>query len=134
MLMLWAAPVPVGHCHSDFDSRVSAHQMVLHLQLYHGGIDNANNLPSGWHWHWVLPPNGQLRTGCDLTSARRDRMLSSRADDLFGGIVVPHLDFWQHRLSYCKLVILDKHQHSFQTVALLHSGQSLPELLGIMRC
>ncbi len=134
MLMLWAAPVPVGHCHSDCGSRVSSQQMTMHLQLYHGGAENANNWPSRWHLHWVFQPSGQLAIGDDLAIAHDAPMVSSRVDDLFDTVGLSQLDSRLHQQLYVQLVIPDECQNSFQTVALLLSRRSLPELLGIMRC
>jgi len=114
--------------------------MTPHFQLCHGGTDSANNWPSGWHWHWVFPPNGEIASGCELMSAGCDRMLSDCMDDFFGKDVISQLDPWK-LWDFCRLwqlrcleAIPNARQHSFQTVALLQSGQSLPELLGIMRC
>lgn len=133
ILVLMLAPVPAGHCHSDCGSGISIQQMTLHLQIYHGGLDNEKNWPKGWHLHWGFPQHGENVTVCDVTTTG-DRMLSSCAKDLFEGIDLS-------QLNSCKLWPLVYHQplskarqHSFLTVAFLHSEQSLPELLGIMRC
>ncbi len=134
VLMLWSAPVPVGHCHGDCGPRVSNEQMSLHLQFYHGGIDNAKNWPNGWHLHWVFPSNGQIEADCEMTNGHDDQMLADLPGDLFNTDVVSVLESWQiWRLCLRQSIPNDPH-YSFQTVALLHCGQSLPELLGVMRC
>ena len=134
ILVLLLAPTPVGHCHSDCVSDVSCQQMTSHLQIYHGGVDNAKNWPEGWHLHWVFSANGEIVAGCNLTTAGNHRMASSCSDELLDGVPVSLPISWTLGQLFYHQLLPDEHQHSFLTVALLHSRLSLPELLGIMRC
>jgi len=134
ILVLLLAPIPVGHCHSLCDSDAKCQQMTSHLQIYHGGVENAKNWPEDWHVHWVFPSNGEIVAGCSISTVGSHRMVSSCCDDLFNGVFVSEPISW----TLCELIyhqsLPEELQHSFLTVALLHSRQSLPELLGIMRC
>jgi len=134
ILVLILAPVPGGHCHSDCDSIISSQQLTLHFQIYHGGPDNAGNWPEGWHLHWGFPANGESLKCCDATVFGGEIMLFSCVHDPLDGLEVSHLNSWKFWRFFCHESVPDERQHSFLTVALLHSRQSLPELLGIMRC
>ncbi|MGV3485473.1 MAG: hypothetical protein ACO1RT_13740 [Planctomycetaceae bacterium] len=133
VLMLWPAPVPVVHRHSDSGSRGADRQMVQHLQSHHGGASNAENWPDDWHWHWVCRGNAYVGLASDNAAATAAQMLPREPVDL---AEVPCVDFiecltWDQASSPPKLP--EHRRYSFHSVALLSSGLSLPELLGVMR-
>lgn len=133
VLMLWPAPVPIGHRHGDNELRAADQQMVQHLQSHHGGVANARNWPEDWHWHWVYPADGYIGLGGEEIVATTEPMLPSQPFNL------PEMPrgCWIDSLtpdrasSFAR--IPEHRRYSFQSVALLHSRQSLPELLGIMQ-
>jgi hypothetical protein len=133
VLMLWPAPLPSGHCHSDPKVERTGHKLAEHLQRHHGGWENAANWPQDWHWHWTFSADRSIGLGVDQTDRLANCNLADRhcqATDLvclyrFGGLNLQ----CEHRLTK----VPSDRQYSFQAVALLASRQSLPELLGIMR-
>ena len=133
LLMLWPAPIPIVHCHGDDALRVSDQQLVQHLVNHHGGFANAGEWPTQWHWHWVYTGDGYIGlTGEEVVSTGEQSI--SRPS-----FVLPELDGVNpieslplHRVGSLAQVIAHR-GYTFQSVALMHSRQSLPELLGIMR-
>lgn len=133
-LLLWLAPMPIGHCHGDCASRWSASQMAAHLQLYHGGTDISDDFRSGWHWHWMLRANGPL--GLDVTPvmATTTASLDCHTDAVPWIGVIPSLNSGAWNAAKTLPVVCGHRGLSYQTIALIHQRQSLPELLGISRC
>jgi hypothetical protein len=135
VLVVWPAPIPRGHSHGDQDLLRTDRQLVEHLEFEHGGLDNACNWPDGWHWHWSYSRLSFVGLDGEHGVADPDGVLSERPDELeprdlacayrTGGLDVAR---------EAQLGKIPPHrQYSFQSVALLSSRQSLPELLGIMR-
>ncbi|TWT94734.1 hypothetical protein [Stieleria varia] len=138
-VVLWAAPVPMGHCHSDGGLGWSEQQMALHLQTCHGGLANADDWPSGWHWHWVLRMDTVMRVtdiGGD-DSGSRALCIPSLDNMNFAASDHPcesKLDAWIWQSSIISPPVPMNHRHSFTTTGLLAFRHSLPELLGVIRC
>ncbi len=134
VLMMWPAPIPVGHRHCDYSSRVSGMQMARHLQCCHGGFSNSGNWPNDWHWHWVYPTNPCGQLDFDEAQGRADQMVTGRPVDTFVSPRICLLDGLASSVRPVRPLIPLPRRYAFQTVALLHSRQSLPELLGVVRC
>ncbi len=133
-LMMWPAPIPLGHRHCDYSSRVSGQQMARHLVCYHGGFSNSENWPNDWHWHWVYPTDHCGQLDGDDAQLRTDQIVMGRPLDTFVLPRISPLDCIASKVRLARPSIPLHRQHSFQCVALLHSRQSLPELLGVTRC
>ncbi len=134
-LMLCHAPIPVGHRHGDSELRGSVQEMELHLQKHHGGIANAENWPDDWHWHWhwVFPGESCVDLGCESTIASNTYLTpSEQIVACEAGCLSICLYFISDHMNSLAR-IPERCRYSFQYIALLHSSQSLPELLGIMR-
>lgn len=134
VLLLWPAPIPVGHDHGELTSRVSDQQLTWHLQCHHGGFANSDNWPTDWHWHWVFPSHGDVAVGGEVLVVQADQMVSGQRIDWLEPACVLRLECMSQQHLTVRLSIPANRQHSFQHVALLHSRQSLPELLGVIRC
>tara|TARA_A100001391_G_scaffold200756_2_gene186010 strand:- start:722 stop:1183 length:462 start_codon:yes stop_codon:yes gene_type:complete len=133
-LMMWPAPIPVGHRHSEYSSRVSDHQMACHLAFYHGGFSNSENWPNDWHWHWVYPAEHGGQTDVDNLRLSTGPMVVGRPLVPLAPPQISMLDCVQSTACFVRPSIPCQRQHSFQGAALLRSRQSLPELLGVIRC
>lgn len=134
VLILWPAPIPVGHQHSDLSLRVSDQQMAWHLKCHHGGCENSGHWPTDWHLHWVFPMDGHQGLGGSEWVVQSDQMASAQQMDLPGPACISRLECVSSKQYFAKPSLPANCQHSFQNVAILHSRQSLPELLGVVRC
>ncbi len=134
VLMLWPAPVPVGHSHAGYASQVSSQQMALHLQCCHGGVACSDSWPTDWHWHWVFPANGYIDLESEGTLAHANSMVAGQCVGLIEPMCLSYLATRTLKQSSSPPWAYTNRAHSFQNVALLNSRQSLPELLGIIRC
>jgi hypothetical protein len=107
--------------------------LLQHLQAHHGGLENCPTQPDDWHWHWVFPGDDYVGLGGEPVAAVDDVMLLMSCVDLFEPVHACFVEW----LAIDPAISLAKaprdRQYSFQSVALMHSRQSLPELLGIMR-
>ena len=131
-LAIWPTPIPIGHRHSDGLARTPALQWERHLQAYHGGLENAFGGPEDWHWHWVYPGDGYIAMDGEQFAADRQEMLSFEAA-FVPAINVQCVEVLSPERDVAISKIPEFRHRSFQSVALLNSRQSLPELLGIMR-
>lgn len=133
VLMLWPAPIPSVHYHSGPENGRADRYLVQHLELHHGGLENARHWPEDWHWHWSLSGDGYVGLIGEQVVAESEGLLDRRSWDLplsVCSFLVSRIDLGlEPRLA----TISPCRQYSFQSVALLHSRQSLPELLGVMR-
>lgn len=134
VLMMWPAPMPVGHRHSDCSSRVSADILAQHLQRFHGGIANSENWPDEWHWHWVFPTDICGNLDGDAAHSHHAQMAPVRNADLPALLLTSCRDVGAHPRSVGRSCIPRERQHSFHSLTVLRSGLSLPELLGVVRC
>ncbi len=134
VVLLWPAPVPVGHCHSDEGLGWSEQQLAVHLQTFHGGFTNADNWPSDWHWHWVYQVD--TITGANDSSSRTqcDRLVDITNRDACVHPCGSRLDAWVWKNTIISPSVPMNRRHSFMTIGLLASRHSLPELLGVIRC
>jgi len=132
VLMLWPAPVPVRHRHGDTSSPSSSAQIVRHLDHHHGGLTNAWDWPDDWHWHWVFPGNDYVGLGFEQAIDINEQMLPDQSAEL-PELVCSSLIQWLADSTRSMVKIPKCRQYAFQSVAQMHSRQSLPELLGIMR-
>ncbi len=134
VLLAWPAPLAIGHRHEDLDKQVNEHDLVQHLHEHHGGFLNADHWPDGWHWHWFYPGDACIEVGGEELTAPADEMLTGPRFQL------PAVQHWCQfdssilSRSMLRPKIPEHRRYSFQYVALVHSRQSLPELLGIIRC
>ncbi len=134
VLLAWPAPLAIGHRHDELSVQVSDQEMMQHLQEHHGGFCNADHWPDDWHWHCFYPGCSCLGVGGEDLTAPAEEMLTGPRFEL------PAVELWcqfdSSILSRAKLrpKIPEHRRYSFQYVALVHSRQSLPELLGIIRC
>ena len=108
--------------------------MTLHLQACHGDYANGNNWTSGWHWHWVFQADAVVGTDAGSLAVQCNPMVDENHRTPLDFVCESRLDagVWKKTL-LAPSVLMDR-RHSFTTIALLPSRQSLPELLGIMRC
>ncbi len=134
VLLLGPAPLPIGHCHGDAAVPASDQHLVQHLQLHHGGFANAQNWPDDWHWHWVCPGNGYVGVDGEEVVANTVPILSDPQIPLPEAAYWCRIDTGVLNRASLRPSIPEHRRHSFQFVALMHSRQSLPELLGIIRC
>lgn len=134
VLMLWPAPILVGHDHGDLTSQISDQQLARHLQSHHGGLATSDLLPTQWHWHWVFPGDGYDGLGDEEIVAQADQMVRGQPMDSLEPAHLVRLQYVSPKESSVRPSVRIKRQPSFQHVALLHSRQSLPEYLGIIRC
>lgn len=134
VLMLWSGPVPVGHSHADYASRVSGNQMAAHLQHCHGGFACSESWPTDWHWHWVSPADCYGTLGSEDVLVQAESMMAGQCQRGIEPMCLCCLETRTLKLSLLLPAPCTNRAHSFQNVALLNSRQSLPELLGIIRC
>ncbi len=134
VLMLWHAPVPVGHSHAGYASQVTGQQMERHLQCFHGGVACTECWSTDWHWHWVFPASGFIDVGSEGILAHSRSMIAGQWVGLIHPMCLSYLATRTWKPSTSPLWTYTNRAHSFQNVALLNSRQSLPELLGIIRC
>ena len=134
VLMCWAVPIPVGHNHSDLSLRVSEQQMACHLKCHHGGFENSDRWPTDFHWHWVFPMDGHEGLGGAELAVQADQIAPGQRLELPGPACILRLECVSLKQFFARPSLPASRQHSFQNVALLHSRQSLPELLGVVRC
>lgn len=133
VLMMWPAPIPVGHRHSDYASPVTAEHLDEHLRCFHGGFSNSANWPDDWHWHWVYPVDRCANLDADDVHSRPQPWVSGRALEA-PLLCVSQLDRVALTQIIARPTIPFERQQSFLSVMLLRSGLSLPELLGVVRC
>lgn len=133
VLLLWPAPVPIRHSHNEGASRSSGHQLLQHLQAHHGGLAKCQHQPDDWHWHWVFPGDDYLGLGSEPIAAADDTMLPMSCVDLFEPVHACFVEWLTIDPAISLAKVPGDRQYSFQSVALMHSRQSLPELLGVMR-
>jgi hypothetical protein len=136
VILLWPGPVPVAHSHSDVaDTLVGTSQLTRHLTWHHGGVSEAPEIPGGVHIHWVLRSeffagiNAEevlLKADCDNLTLSYVEVEST--DRVVALDQVTSATFQVRQFTQCQSI------DSFQLVGLLHCRQSLPELLGVMRC
>lgn len=134
VLMMWPAPMPVGHRHSDCSSSVTVDVLAQHLNCFHGGIGNSKNWPDDWHWHWVYPADKCGNLGSDDVHSHHEQMAPGRNKAL---LALPSISCWDGVVltrSVVRSRIPFERQHSFHSMTVLRSGLSLPELLGVVRC
>lgn len=140
VLMLWPAPIPVGHSHDGFVSPTSDQQLVRHLLSHHGGWSNTSNWSTGWHWHWVLPEQGYVGLAGEVVVAHVGQANQASTPDRLTPPQCSQLEtFGVKRLlargqATARQRLSAVRQQGFHNVALLHNGQSLPELFGIILC
>lgn len=134
VLMLWPGPVPVGHSHDDYASRVSGQQMAVHLQYCHGGVADSECWPTDWHLHWIYPADGYIGLGSEHVLVQADAMNVARGQGEIAPMYLSYLATRTLKQSLLPPMPRMNRARSFQNVALLNSRQSLPELLGIIRC
>ena len=134
VLMFWPAPIPVGHDHGDLTSQVSDQQLTWHLQCHHGGFANSDSWPTDWHWHWVFPADGCIGLGGEILAVQADQIMPRQRIAWLEATCVLPLEYVSQQQLVVRPSLTANCQHSFQHVALLHSRQSLPELLGVIRC
>lgn len=134
VLMLWPAPIPVGHNHNELSLRVSDQQMDCHLKCHHGGFENSDRWPADWHWHWVFPMDGHEDLGGVELMVQTEQFSPGQRVDFPVSACVLRLESVSLKQFFARPCLPANRQHSFQNVALLHSRQSLPEFLGVVRC
>lgn len=134
VLVLWSGPVPVGHSHADYASRVSGNQMTAHLQHCHGGFACSESWPTDWHWHWVSLADGYVGLGSEDVLVQAESMVAGQCQRVNQPMWLCYLETRTLKQTFLLPSPCTNWAHSFQNVALLNSRQSLPELLGIIRC
>ena len=134
VLMLWPAPVPVGHSHAGYAAQVSSQQMALHLQSCHGGFECSDSCPTDWHWHWMFPVHGYIDLGSEGVLAQSESMIAGEHAAVIEPMCLSYLATRTLKQSFLLPSPRTNCAHSFQNVGLLNSRQSLPELLGVIRC
>lgn len=132
--MMWPAPMPVGHRHSEYSPVASLQHLDQHLRCFHGGFSNSENWPDDWHWHWVYPADNCANLDVDDVHSRAERQILGRDIDLPTMPSVSRLERLALKQILARPPIPFDRQHSFQSAVLLRSGLSLPELLGVVRC
>ncbi len=136
VVLLWSGPVPVAHSHSDAgDTFAATKELCQHLSSQHGCWSSGHCDLDGWHIHWVLRSEAFaginceeliLQTECTLDPANSNECFAPEPQiALDGNAIAPDQGRWE---------IQNDLLRSFQLVGLLQSRQSLPELLGVMRC
>lgn len=133
-LLLWPAPIPVGHVHGDQVARLGDQQLLRHLCLHHGGLANAAQWPDDWHWHWVYPGDAYVGLGGEQATTDADWYSVAPSVEMptLGG---ESLGQPASSARIDSRPRLPRHlRYSFLSVAVLHSRQSLPEFLGVIRC
>ncbi|MCO8124770.1 hypothetical protein NHH03_23740 [Stieleria sp. TO1_6] len=137
VLLLWPVPIPVGHCHDvAAESVLQVEELSRHLVWHHGGPANAGNWPQDWHVHWLLPAQAFASIGGDPSDCEVECLPASQfsaANDL-DVAVLPTLGLFSVALHSVHYGASDPRTLSFQTVRLLTSRLSLPELSGVIRC
>lgn len=134
VLLLCPAPVPVGHSHSDLGSDWSSDQMAMHLQACHGGSANADNWPSGWHWHWSFQVDTDFVANQEASNVQCHLSPNEVSQAASTFVCESKLDAWVWKTTLSRPLVSIDRRHSFTNIALLSSRQSLPELFGILRC
>ncbi|TWT75074.1 hypothetical protein CA85_03620 [Allorhodopirellula solitaria] len=136
VLMAWPAPIPVGHRHSDYSSRVSDTQLAWHLHCYHGGCAEAGDRSSDWHWHWVYPADHYANLEVGDVPQCVAPVVTGRLDAPLASPGISSLDCLTSKdwRTLDRPSLPPQRQLSFQSAAVLHCRQSLPELLGVIRC
>lgn len=133
-LLFWTAPLPQGHTHKSCQSYWTSNQLSEHLQSCHDGIGDNENLTNGWHWHWVFRANSLDGIG-DADDADLSRSAITCPDHAVADQEIPSpLYAWVWKATLVTPTVSIDRGNSFNTAALLASRQSLPELLGIIRC
>ena len=111
---------------------------MSHLQIHHGGSANADNWPSDRHWHWEFPSHGEIAWGGQPDTIPAFEALFAEREHGFPIACVSPSSDWMLPIgltvSLTDAFVSRYERPTFQTVGLLNSRQSLPQLLGIHRC
>ena len=134
VLLLCVAPIPECHAHSEYSIDGASQALAVHLETCHGGHENAQNWPKGWHWHLHFQSDDSGQCSAGLSALELEEVLESSTESVY------EVDPWRqiaHRESPDDIIASCHRMNrplTFTTVALLNGRQSLPELFCIIRC